>query len=507
MILYQRAPEEDFEAIHRLNYETFVEEIPQHKQNAERRLVDKFHHENTYWIGKKNGEVVAMCALRGKHPFSLEQKGVSLPEGDWIEVRLLAVKPEYRNTRTFAGLMRAILFEADEQGFNGVLISGTTREQKLYSRFGFVPFSEAIGPEEARYIPMQLTREVFEQSSVEKALRPRLLLAGSVELSDAVFQALSSPLRPHRSKRVRDLLCSIEERLKRLTGMPHMYTLLGSGTVANDAAAGQLKGKGLVVEVGHFGKRLVDHAKRKKLQFDVLTVKPGQDIDWASVSVEQFDWIWLVHCETSTGVLYDLEPLYVLKKTHGFVLAIDAISAVGTVNHTYEADFVTFVSGKALRGVTGLAFVGTSCLAKENEDIARYLDLSLYTPMAFSQAYPLLRVMDAALTEMTNEQIESHQEKLAALLEVFDKAGITLDAERSIQAPGIVSIQLPKHISSKECGNTLYFQGYEIQYESSYLVKENKIQLSTMGWTTHTELRRAARCVSEWIKQKQVTPV
>ena len=30
----------EFEAIHRLNYKTFVEEIPQHRHNAEQRLVD-----------------------------------------------------------------------------------------------------------------------------------------------------------------------------------------------------------------------------------------------------------------------------------------------------------------------------------------------------------------------------------------------------------------------------------------------------------------------------------
>ena len=33
----------EFEAVHRLNYKTFVEEIPQHGQNTDQRLVDKFH--------------------------------------------------------------------------------------------------------------------------------------------------------------------------------------------------------------------------------------------------------------------------------------------------------------------------------------------------------------------------------------------------------------------------------------------------------------------------------
>ena len=40
----------EFEAIHRLNYDTFVEEIPQHTANPERRLVDRFHAQNTYVI-------------------------------------------------------------------------------------------------------------------------------------------------------------------------------------------------------------------------------------------------------------------------------------------------------------------------------------------------------------------------------------------------------------------------------------------------------------------------
>ena len=40
----------EFEAIHRLNYKTFVEEIPQHARNADERLIDKFHAENTYAI-------------------------------------------------------------------------------------------------------------------------------------------------------------------------------------------------------------------------------------------------------------------------------------------------------------------------------------------------------------------------------------------------------------------------------------------------------------------------
>ncbi len=47
-IVYKIATESgEFEAIHQLNYRTFVQEIPQHEQNTEHILVDKSHDENT----------------------------------------------------------------------------------------------------------------------------------------------------------------------------------------------------------------------------------------------------------------------------------------------------------------------------------------------------------------------------------------------------------------------------------------------------------------------------
>src|SRR6185369_2508203 len=55
---------EEFEQIHRLNYRTFVEEIPQHPPNGEKLLVDRFHGENTYFLCLDERQVVGMMALR-----------------------------------------------------------------------------------------------------------------------------------------------------------------------------------------------------------------------------------------------------------------------------------------------------------------------------------------------------------------------------------------------------------------------------------------------------------
>ena len=64
----------EFAQIHHLNYQTFVEEIPQHAANPDHALVDKFHRENTYIICLDRGQVVGMIAVRDRRPFSLDAK-------------------------------------------------------------------------------------------------------------------------------------------------------------------------------------------------------------------------------------------------------------------------------------------------------------------------------------------------------------------------------------------------------------------------------------------------
>src|SRR3974377_1520576 len=83
----------EIEQIHRLNYKTFVEEIPQHQAAPTHRLVDKFHRQNTYLICLCGGKLAGMLAVRGERPFSLDQKleqlDSYLPPGRRIcEIRL-----------------------------------------------------------------------------------------------------------------------------------------------------------------------------------------------------------------------------------------------------------------------------------------------------------------------------------------------------------------------------------------------------------------------------------
>lgn len=161
-IVFKVASEEaEFEQVFRLNYRTFVEEIPQHTPNPERRLADRFHAENTYLIALARERLVGMLAVREQRPFSLDEKLGNLdqylrPCQKPCEVRLLAVAPAYRTGRVFQGLLVLLLDHARNRRLDLALISGTVRQLNLYRRLGFVPFGPLVGPPEARYQPMCL---------------------------------------------------------------------------------------------------------------------------------------------------------------------------------------------------------------------------------------------------------------------------------------------------------------------------------------------------------------
>ena len=168
-LVYKIAAElEEFEQIFRLNYKTFVEEIPQHEINFEKRLVDKFHYENTYLICKDGNKLLGMLAIRDKRPFSLDLKlenlDSHLPTYKSIcEIRLLAVEPDRRKTRVFAGLILNLARYCDDHGYDLGIMSGTTRQLKMYRHLGFTPFGPLVGKEGAHYQPMYLTLDAYRK--------------------------------------------------------------------------------------------------------------------------------------------------------------------------------------------------------------------------------------------------------------------------------------------------------------------------------------------------------
>lgn len=160
--------EREFEQIHRLNYRTFVDEIPQHKKREDRRLVDVFHDKNNYVIATINEKLIGMLAYNTQRPFSLDKKGVDInskiPAGTKIaEIRLLAVENQWRKSTITFRLLQALIIRLKEQKIQMGFISATTLQMDFYKKIGFISFGELVGKEGAWYQPMYITFDQLNQ--------------------------------------------------------------------------------------------------------------------------------------------------------------------------------------------------------------------------------------------------------------------------------------------------------------------------------------------------------
>jgi aspartate aminotransferase-like enzyme/ribosomal protein S18 acetylase RimI-like enzyme len=510
--------DKDLQQVYRLNYRTFVEEIPQHAANPHGMLVDRFDKENTYFIATHKRKVIGMVAARGNRPFSLDQKledlDSYLPEhGKLCEIRLLAIEKEYRSGQVFRGLLNELLRFAVANNYDLGVISGTDRQIKLYQNLGFIPFGPLVGKEGAYYQPMYLALSDFKSrlkriSAGTGSLGPPEdtlnFMPGPVNIAPEVIESHNSTAESHRSRNVMEKVRGIKQRISDLTGARSVEILLGSGTLANDAVAWQLKQlrqPGLVVSGGEFGERLVDHARRAGLDFKASS--PG----FASLSTfegivqflslePQARWLWLVHCETSTGEMVNLPLLKRVCFNRGIKLCLDCISTFGILPiDLRDIYFATAVSGKGVGSFPGLAMVLYSHVLPDAENgIPRYLDLKLYADNAgvpFTHSSNLLSALSSALQAYPT----GHDfQKLCHLSNWLRQELTTLDCEIITpvdnNSPAVLTLGLPDRVDSRHFGEQLAEEGCQLSFLSRYLLERNWVQICLMGKPDRSQLNK-----------------
>ncbi|MEU8007438.1 GNAT family N-acetyltransferase [Catellatospora sp. NPDC049111] len=495
--------------IHRLNHRTFAGEIPQHVANPQGLLVDRFHAENTYAVCLDGDEVVGMVCGRTARPFSLDGKLAGLdghlpPGRTPVEVRLLAVDPRYRRGTILPRLLAMIAEHFAARGCDLAVLSGTTRALEMYRRMGCVPFGPLTGAPGAQFQPMYLTIEDGRRqtwtglSGADTSGQAENLLPGPVSVAPEVAAAFARPPAYHRSPEHQAVVDALHRRLASFVQVSHAQLLLGSGTVANDAVAAQLRlldRPGVVLAYGEFGQRLADHAARAGLDHEVLAGPWGAPLPWPAIehavaALPADGWLWTVHCETSTGQLIDLPRLTRLCADAGVRLCVDAISSVGTLPVDLSGAYLaTGTSGKALGGYPGLSMVFLRELPRPSPgSIPRYLDLGCYAEaggIAYTQSSNLVAALDTALAVTDWPDRYARLARAARWLDGrLRRLGLAVVAAREEAAPGIVTIALPGPLPAAEVGARLERAGYLLAYQSGYLRERNWLQISLMGrWT------------------------
>ncbi len=191
-----------------------------------------------------------------------------------------------------------------------------------------------------------------------------------------MLRALAEPVIHHRSPDFAEVFALTQERLRAVYRTAHeVLVFTSSGTGAFESAVVNLHSPGdrvLAVSQGEFGERWQRLATVFGCDVVPLTYAWGEAPRPADVRDALAEsgarTVLLVHSETSTGVVCELQPLLAVCAEAGALSVVDAVSSLGAVpleTDAWGADVVVTGSQKALMTPPGLAFASVSDRAWE----------------------------------------------------------------------------------------------------------------------------------------------
>jgi serine---pyruvate transaminase len=270
-----------------------------------------------------------------------------------------------------------------------------------------------------------------------------LFTPGPTPVPPEVLEVLARPAIHHRGPDFKRAYERVLGTLKEVFRTEHdvlIYTASGTGAfesaVANLTEPGE---RALVVSSGNFGERWAGMVAGYGAELDHLRYEWGATPDPADVRAraEGAAVVYLVHSETSTGVVADVQALGAAAKESGALVVVDAISSLGAVPCETDAwglDVVVAGSQKALMTPPGLGLVSVSPAALEKAqrtttprfyfDWERTRKAQAKLDAPFTPAVPLVLALDVAIGLLLKEGLEAAFERHVRLGRAT-RAGIT----------------------------------------------------------------------------------
>jgi serine---pyruvate transaminase len=303
-----------------------------------------------------------------------------------------------------------------------------------------------------------------------------LLTPGPTPVPPQVLAALAEPVVHHRGRDFKLVYERCLERLRAVFRTGHdvlMFT--NSGTGAFESAVANLTSPGdsaLVLSFGNFGERWAALARAyaadvEHVRLDWGDVPDADDLRAALARTPDVRTVYLVHSETSTGVVADVQALAAAAKDAGALVVVDAVSSLGAVPLEPDAwgiDVVVSGSQKALMCPPGLSFVSVSpaALAAAGRatsprfvlDWERTRTAQAKLDAPFTPAVSLVKALDVALGLLLEEGLEAAFDRHAGLgracREGAKAMGLELFSPDEDRAAVVTAVRMPDGVDSTE---------------------------------------------------------
>ena len=307
-----------------------------------------------------------------------------------------------------------------------------------------------------------------------------LLTPGPTPLPPQVREALGRPIIHHRTAPYRALFTRALQGMQTLlqTASP-VCCLTSSGTGAMEAAVVNLlspNDEAVVLLGGKFAERWQQLCKAYGIAAVTVPVAYGDAVDPKAAAAAlaahpNAKVVFATLCETSTGVVHDLQALSRLTRASRAVLVVDAISgflAEECRTDAWGVDVVVTGSQKGLMLPPGLSFISLNerawALAEQAKTPRFYTDLRLYrkaladddTP--FTSAVSTVVALDEAvklLLQAGVDQTVARCARMAAATRAgMEAMGLALFAKRP--SNGVTAVSVPAGVDGKQLTKLMY---------------------------------------------------
>jgi len=350
----------------------------------------------------------------------------------------------------------------------------------------------------------------------------RLFIPGPTEVRQENLAALARPQVGHRSAEFMQLYERVVPKLRRLLGTEgKVFLFTSSSTGVWEAAIRNcVEQRVLCCMQGAFSDRWFKVAESNGKQADQLKVEWGRAITAEMIdkalSAGDYDAITVVHNETATGVMNDLESIAAVMKKHpGVMFLLDAVSSMaGAKISVDEAGIDVCLAGlqKAFSLPAGLAVASVSDRALERArgvtnrgyyfDFLEMLKYDERNQTPSTPAIPQIQALDAQLDAILAEGVEQRVKRhatLAGITQRWARRHFALFAEEGYESPTVTCVKNTKGIGVAKLNEELGRQFATISNGYGVL-KEKTFRIAHMGDTQEWEIRGLLATIERILK-------
>lgn len=342
-----------------------------------------------------------------------------------------------------------------------------------------------------------------------------LLNPGPATTTDTVKYAQVVPDICPREREFGDLMEYISLELTSIVADPKKYTTVlfgGSGTAAVESVISSVvpyDKQILIVNNGAYGKRMCQIAEAYDINYIEFESSPVEPINLAELEKiiegkKDISHLAVVHNETTTGLLNNLDDLGEISKKHNLEFVVDAMSSYAAVPIKMGQQNINYLlasSNKNLQGMAGVGFVIADIKSiKQIENIKpRNFYLNLFSQyeafikthqMRFTPPVQVLYALKQAIIEAKEEGIENRYNRYSkswkVLTDELKKLNLKYLVEDQYHSKIITSILIPPNVDFNHMHDCFFDNSFTIY--PGKVEELNTFRVANIGQIDHDDI-------------------